>query len=753
VVRVEARPLEDSKVIAARIEIKTELPNPWRAVGESPSGVRAIEPVFFFFGPNYPLSAPSIHLRADFDRSHPHLHPGSADEAPAPCLVAGSPRELLRLRGILGLVDQLAEWLDRAALLQLIDPAQGWEPTRRDHIDDVIIADSARLTAMPTREGGCHAFRFRYFATVAEDGKACYYSTLNQFQPVTIGADLTDSFTYRQGDGYRSGSGIGLVAWPGKRPDGSPFVAGSYRPETVSTIDELLTRAAELGIGHLEPKLTLLQTRFATTKMKVPVPLAVLLLARRPFPIIGTSSEIEICPYTVELSGRDVLSTGSATVVRTVAHREDISVPLFRRASDDPDPGTKKWTLIGCGSVGSKMALHMARTGRGPSAVVDRANIQPHNYARHALYPRESGSDFALAVPKANLVQEALAGLKQSPVIHCTDVVDHLMQKKSLAPLAEATAFAVVNTTGAATVREALSSFALTSARPRVIECCLLGLGRVALMTVEGPGANPSTVDLVCESYLEIHSRRNLRNSVFGRVATELAIGQGCSAATLPLADSRVSMFAAAMSDRLAKLQREGLPTNGGSLLLSNLKDDDISTNWAEKPISPWIVLSLGNKQVRISPAVDADIKAEIARKSESETGGIVFGRYCDVTDSFHFVGTLPAPPDSRFSADEFVLGTKGLRPVLADLIGGSGGALYPLGTWHNHLVPSGPSAKDMGTAILLSEMQFFPLLMLIHTPAGYEGLSVEVVVDLSDTDAREVSPGSNDAESDQVIE
>jgi Prokaryotic E2 family A len=279
VVGVEARRLEDSKFVAATIKIKTELPNPWRAEGKSPSGVRVVEPVNFRFGPNYPLAAPLIRLRADFDRSHPHLQPGSADEAPNPCLVAGSPRELLRLRGILGLVDQLAEWLDRAALVQLIDPGQGWEPTRRDRIDDIVIADSAWLTGMPTRGGGCHAFKFRYFATVAEDGKAYYWSTLNQSEPVAIGSDLADSFTYRQGDGYRTGGGIALVAWPGKNPNGSLFVAGTYRPETVSTLDELLSRAAELGMReHLEPKLTLLQTRFGESKMKVAVPLAVLLL-------------------------------------------------------------------------------------------------------------------------------------------------------------------------------------------------------------------------------------------------------------------------------------------------------------------------------------------------------------------------------------------------------------------------------------------------------------------------------------------
>src|SRR5262249_47533862 len=150
-------------------------------------------------------------------------------------------------------------------------------------------------------------------------------------------------------------------------------------------------------------------------------------------------------------------------------------------------------------------------------------------------------------------------------------------------------------------------------------------------------------------------------------------------------------------------------------------------TEWTEEPVSPRILVGASG-QVRISPAVDAMITSEIARRPGSETGGILLGRYCDITETFHVVGTLPAPPDSKFSVEEFVLCTQGLRPQIAALIEGSGGALYPLSTCHNHLLPSGPSPKDMGTAILLSGMQFFPLLMLIHTPAGYQFLAAETL-------------------------
>ena len=79
------------------------------------------------------------------------------------------------------------------------------------------------------------------------------------------------------------------------------------------------------------------------------------------------------------------------------------------------------------------------------------------------------------------------------------------------------------------------------------------------------------------------------------------------------------------------------------------------------------------------------------------------------------------------FSAERFVLGVQGLRQSVRQLLDESGGSLYVLGTWHNHLVPSGPSALDVATAARLALRQFFPVLMLIAHADGYSFLSAEL--------------------------
>jgi hypothetical protein len=727
--RVTADRIEDTDVTLAVVDIRTELPNMWRAAGVSPSGVRAIEPVTFLFTAGYPLGAPDIRLRADFNRSHPHIQPSRDGGRPEPCLVAGSPREVLRVRGIAGLFEQLVDWLDKAAMAQLIDPEHGWEPVRRDGIDDVIVADATWLTGLPTREGGCSVFPAWYYvyrgATLST-----YRIGLPRAAPVPLGPRFAGEWRYAPvGDDGRTGNTHALVAWSGKLPTGRPFIADRYLPETVTTVDELLKRAAELGCREfLEPKLGILQSRISASKLRDGQPIAVLLLARRPFDVIGTASSIEICPYVVELRGGEALSHGSVQAVRTAMHREEISPELLRRAAGDDGQALRPWSLVGCGSIGSKLAIHLARSGRGPAAVIDDGNMQPHNFARYATLPSDNKVESFWSIPKAYYLAEALATLKQPTLPHVVDVVAHAFGEKSIASLVAPDSFAVVNTTGSASAREALVMPGVAESRPRVIEACMLGIGSVGLMSVEGPAANPSATDLICEAYRMIHAAPALRGEVFNTKAEEIAIGQGCSAVTMPLSDGRLSSFAAPMSEHVRRLQRDGLPETG-ELLIGTLAHDGLNQTWLRKRIGPRIVVGDGSASlVRLSPEVDETIRREVAARPGSETGGIIVGRYSDVANVFHVVGTLPAPPDSKFSRDEFVLGTQGLRPMLEDLIEGSGGALYALGTWHNHLVPSGPSGRDVKTAALLCISQYFPLLMLIQTPAGYVHFTAEAL-------------------------
>lgn len=705
----------------AKITIHTELPALWRAAGESPFGVRVDEEVTIGLRKDFPLSAPWIALRKDFPRFHPHIQPDKPDTAVRPCLVNGSPREVIQARGFIGLVEQLVEWLDRAANLDLNDPEHGWEPVRRDTIDDIVACDGDRLRASVTPAGGFE-YRFtNYFHYLGADT----YKLLLGTEPVAIEPYPT-SLINRDNEDDPGGAGVALSAWAGPQ-NGVPFVAGFYLPETVENVGELLDRAGFYGCRtEVEAGLISLRDALIANPTLHRFPLLVILLARRPYALVGSTSNIEICPYLIDVEPeQDFLD--AATPVRLVAQRETINSALLRRTSRDVvDIATRPWTLIGCGSVGSKIALHAARTGRAPSILVDRSYLDAHNYARHAAIPYGAADRLFLRA-KVDAVKEQITKLGQSATRVAKDAVGLIIDAAERGTLAGPETAMIVDTTASLVTREALAH-ADWPARPRVVEACLLGAGRLGYLAREGAGANPSISDLAAEAYRRLAEDPEAAKVAFGAEAEEVSIGQGCSAATFPMPDSELSLLSAAMAQPIAKWARDGLP-EGGEVRIGRT-DAHGGLQWFITEELPWIDVGSGADmpKVRLHPRVHAAIEADVALYPGVETGGVLVGRFSQIGNLFQIVDLIPAPPDSTRSAHEFNLGTQGLKTAAAKVARDTGGALQVVGTWHSHLAPSGPSHTDAIAGAVLAFRQYVPALLLIHTPAGYSMLVAETL-------------------------
>src|SRR5579862_3149753 len=98
ILRAKSAPGLTGDLFMAEVDVDSGLPSRWRADGQSPNGVRAVETVTTIFPPDFPAAAPKFFLRVDFDRSHPHLQP-VVHGLPEPCLLNGSTSELMRSRG------------------------------------------------------------------------------------------------------------------------------------------------------------------------------------------------------------------------------------------------------------------------------------------------------------------------------------------------------------------------------------------------------------------------------------------------------------------------------------------------------------------------------------------------------------------------------------------------------------------------------------------------------------------------------
>lgn len=702
-----------------------EMPQHMKVDGVSPNGVRRTETAEAVLGPAYPWSSPTFYLRPDFPRDLPHLQPGPPDAPPRPCLVDGDQREYffqfgLVEAGILHLVNQLVLWLQRAAEGTLIDPAQGWEPALRRNLSDILVMDAEACRAIVDRQGGHRIFKARFYRSGVEAarlsaGAATIIQAVTEAVPLKRGNSELFASRADEDDGA-FGNTVCCVVWPDKLPDGAAFVSNSYMPETVTTIGGLRRRAGELRCERaLDSFLTSLERCFHGYVLDVPIPVAFVLSARRPFRLMGSPSEIELLPYVVELRAgpqrESLFAAGDDEPVAPAMHLDATNPALLHRVSGAPETGPV--AILGCGSVGSKMAMHLARSGIQIPLVSDRGGLLPHNMARHAL------TRPPLAVYKATELAGELAQLGQSPQVHKDDLVRDLATREGRRIALPKHAVYAVNTTASLGVREALAGLTPDDIKPRLAEAALFGRGHGGFLLVEGAAHNPTLCDLIAELYATAGSGR-LGHLLFDRAhgLAEIQIGQGCGSLTMPMTDMRLSAMTAALTEALLDAMQEDI--DDGLIVTGTTAEDAPDTHWHRQPVLPFEAVPIEPADgwtLRIAQRVLDQMYAEIASHPNVETGGVMIGMCSVRLKAVIAVDLLPAPPDSIRTATRFTLGTSGLAKAIAARHRLSGGTLFDIGTWHSHLADQGPSPLDRQTARELASDRPPPSVLLIATP------------------------------------
>lgn len=722
----------DDASAAVELDINVEMPLHMRIDGVSESGLHRTETVTALLGPRYPWSPPTFFLRENFPRDLPHLQPGPLTEPPRPCLIDGNEREyffqfgLVEL-GVFHLVHQLVLWLRHAAEGALIDRQQGWEPTlRRDLFADVVI-DAESCRAAVDRDGGHRVLKARYLRVGSNDsaiGPDAYALIDVSEQQVPLRRQDEELLTHGASDRSASGNTVCCVAWPDKLPNGKPRVAATYMPETVTTFGGLLDRADELGCGRgLRVFLDGIERWFhdRASRSPIAIPIAVVLCARRPFHLIGSESDIELLPYVFDIRPNQrrnaLIAAGNDEPVAPAIQRDSPNPALLRRVSGAPE--VPPVAMLGCGSVGSKMAMHLARSGVQVPVVSDKSSLLPHNMARHAL------ARPPIAQSKAAELALELSQIGQSPQIHEDDLVFDLPEREKRRTLLPKDAGCAVNSTASLAVREALSSLPAKEVKPRLAEAALFGRGQGGFLLIDGAAHNPTLSDLTAELYATATSPR-LRTLLFDadHGLAEVQIGQGCSSLTMPMTDMRLSGMTAGLTEQL--LQELQAPAGDGRIIVATTAEGSSDTSWSRQSVPPFAVVDVEGADgwtLRIARRVLDEIYAEVARWPAAETGGLMIGTCSARLRTVTVVDLLPAPPDSQRSAGRFVLGTEGLVAAIKARHAESGSTLFDVGTWHSHLADEGPSALDRKTAAELAAERPPPSALLIVTSGRLFGL------------------------------
>jgi hypothetical protein len=715
------------------LDLSVEMPLPFRVDGASTNGVRVVETVSVRLWSSYPWSSPTFLLRQDFPRNLPHLQPGPVTELPRPCLIDGSQREyffqfgLVEL-GIFNLVHQLVLWLQRAAEGTLIHHGRGWEPTLRRDLSDVVAIDAEACRALVDREGGYRVLKSR-FARQGEGGKLVGKDATTWLEvsltQVPLRREDKEMFARRRNDGFWTGETVCVFIWPDKLPSGDNFVASSYMPETVDTFARLKERAAELGCSRsLDVFLGSLERSWEGYVLEAPVPIGIILCARRPEHLVGSRSNNELLPYLIDITAmksREMLmAAGDAEPTAPAMHIDATNPVLLRNVSGAPE--LLPVSMLGCGSVGSKMSMHLARSGVKICAVSDNGMLRPHNMARHAL-ARDS-----FASSKASEVAKELAALGQAASVHKGDLVVDLLKYERRKSFLPKEARYAVNTTASLAVREALSTIDPKLIKTRFAEAALFGRGNGGFLLLEGASRNPTLSDLTNElsaTVTDDQVRKFLFDPEFG--LTEIQIGQGCGSQTMPMTDMRLSAMTAALTEELVTLMQAH--DNEGCIVVGSKSEGSSSTIWTRQSVAQFEVVNIQGPQdwtTRISQRAMTKIRMEVARYPTVETGGVLIGTCSARLRTIVVVDVIEAPPDSTRSAARFVLGTAGLKGAIKARHRASGRTLFDVGTWHSHLADQGPSSLDRATAMQLAAERPPPSVLLIQAPTRLYALMHE---------------------------
>lgn len=714
-----------------RVDLRVEMPLHFKADGVSDTGVRTIEPVTLRIPPNYPWRSPRVHLRPDFPRDFPHLNPSAPGAPPRPCLVDGDQDEFflqfgLVEYGVFHLLEQVAVWLRKAAISRLIDPAQGWEPALRRGLADVLAFDAEGARGTRLKAGGYVAWRARFARTGLLDaslrnGASTWIDSKGDKVPLSISDKSLFTASPVTGGASRGGTVVGIV-WPDKPASGGTRINDCYAPDEVTTFAQLRTRADALGCRRsLDLFLANLERWWQGRHLDAAIPIGVVLCIQRPFALIGSRSPIELLPYAVEMrpfAGRKSLFAGEDDEpVAPAIHHQALTADLLRSLSAAPE--RPPLAVLGCGSVGSKLAVHAARAGQPIAAVSDSGWLGPHNMARHALHPDRTG------MGKADALAQELSGFGLPPVVHGGDIATTLRDPSQRAQIIPAEARLVVNATASLAVREALAASIGERDRARHFEAGLFARGRMAYLLVDGARHNPNHGDLMAELYATIddpEATALLSDPAVG--LAEVQVGQGCGSLTMTMDDAQLSMMTAGIAKEITRAVDH--PGRDGLIVTGIGEADGPGTRWSRRPVAPFETVAIEGSddwRLRISSRVASRIRDEAAGCPDVETGGLLIGLSSARLRTVTVVDLLDAPPDSTRSAGLFVLGTHGLAQAIAGRHRASARTLFDVGTWHSHLADHGPSQTDWRTAAELAAGRAPPSVLLIVTPRRFHAL------------------------------
>jgi hypothetical protein len=704
---IEALHWNDNYIVVP-IEIEIDLPTRGTVNGID---IREQEPIYLLIDrQNYPHKAPSVwHNRKDFPASRlPHLNPTRSGNAASLCLHRGSIDNWFAEHTIIELITRAKGWLSDAARDRLILKEDGFEPTRlNDEIINYSIFEPKTIwdfVKMQWRQNNDkQGFAFLWHELINNPhkepliGKNAYAIRLicpindDVSKPLELSQKINSYYTE---DNKLNRMLFGILAWPNRASICKKFFAN-----LPGNLADLQKWTEDLNIPLKEAI-----HRYSMGNLHLLGGVPVTLVVPRPQKLIGMQCELELINFLVVACGDHWPKDGiwnPDTNVESMGQRVPLTLRKARDISSKPVAQDLGQLLIfGCGAVGSKLILHLARSGQGNMTLVDFDNLSPHNLVRNALL------DESLGMNKAEAMKNVISGIFYEDKEVKIDVI----KESALNILIGKEKYIlnqhrwIIDTTASPMILNALCNAVI----PKTISCCrceIADMGRLGILGIEGPNRNPRLDDLqvaIFDMAIKnqavsnwLKSNRKEREEEIGSRLSDIYIGISCSSETMRLSDEVVSLHAAYFSSGFRKVAGDKRGRSGGLIQISWHDENGFKGNTENSvglsqqfDVPSVTVINAKNDpnwQVRLKHGIEQNLHISLRRAKPNETGGLLVGRINSKRKIIYVTDFLPAPPDSISFPYAFVMGVQDIPKKIFDIEDLTGGMLTYVGEWHTH--------------------------------------------------------------------
>ncbi len=355
----------------------------------------------------------------------------------------------------------------------------------------------------------------------------------------------------------------------------------------------------------------------------------------------------------------------------------------------------KSVALWGCGALGGVIAEHLVRAGVKKLILYDNKKVSPGILVRQNFIESDINDIKTVALEKR--LKEINSKVE---IITCPENIIKVLDDNKWCDEIEL----VIDATASLLVRSKLER-SIKSFKPTVPigSVMISGAARYGVATLAPQSYSGGTLDVLRRLGISVMKRSWLEKwkNAFWDETTDENTRQpepGCSDPTFIGSHADVAGLAARMINCLASELVSVNDQATGCLLSKNaLEQKDHIFKYDSD-----IVVNGGELEFRFSMDAWRDTQGWIntgsrIRTAQDETGGLLFGHFDEILGIGWITNVSGPPGQSEFSPEGFICGTEGTQKLCKQYGAETNGLVQYVGTWHSHPVSkASPSEIDL---------------------------------------------------------